>query len=96
MYCKNCNSLIEEGTTVCSNCGKSVYSYRTRVCPNCGYPENYKQIKRIKPKLLDWAILVLFFPLSLFYIPAIFIIRVNYLNKCTHCGYIENSSLPKK
>lgn len=90
MRCKFCDSLIDENTTVCANCGNSLYNYDTIRCLNCGYPANYKKVKKLKLKLIDWAIIVLFFPLSILYFLIIRELRTETFKKCTHCNHIEN------
>ncbi len=89
MYCKFCNSVLDDNTTVCANCGKSQYNYNTPTCSHCGYPANYKTVNKMKLKLIDWVIFVLFFPLSIFYFFIIKELRTETFKKCTHCNHIE-------
>ena len=89
MYCKFCNSLIDENTTVCGNCGSSLYNYYAPRCINCGRPANFKKIRKLKLKPIDWVIIIIFFPLSILYFLIIKELRTETFEKCTHCNHIE-------
>ena len=91
MYCKNCNTLLNENTTVCHVCGTSLYSYNTIKCSHCGQPANYKSVNKLKLKLIDWFIIIAFFPLSIFYFIAIKPLRTETYDKCSHCNHIEKT-----
>lgn len=88
MYCKFCNSLIQDNTTVCPNCGNNKTDYISG-CPYCGSLDGYKVIKKLKYKLFDWLIAVAFFPLGIFYLIAIAGSRTEHIEKCAHCNHIK-------
>lgn len=88
MYCKYCNSLVEENTTVCANCGSTLSDYVVR-CSHCGHPLKLKESKKLKFKWYDFVITVLFFPLSIIYLISIINLRIETFQRCSHCNHIE-------
>lgn len=89
MYCKHCNSLIDDNTTVCPNCGRTDLFDNILRCPYCGNSAGYRQIKKIKFNAIDWLIIIAFFPLSIIYSIAIKDSRTVFIEKCAHCNHIK-------
>lgn len=89
MYCKYCNSLINDNTTVCPICGMKNYSEAVSNCPYCGSPAGYKTVKKTKFKISDWLITIAFFPLSILYLIAVKDSRTVFIEKCAHCNHIK-------
>ena len=87
MYCRFCNSLIPDNTTVCPNCGNNNRANHISVCPYCGSPDGYKVVKKLKFKLIDWLIVIAFFPLGFIYLIAVAQFRIEETEKCAHCSH---------
>lgn len=90
MYCPYCNFQVADNTTVCPNCGKKFYiSTNEHRCAHCGYAGMLER-KENKIKIVDWIILIGFFPLSIMYYFIIVKNRpviVKY--KCPKCKHVE-------
>lgn len=90
MYCPYCHAEIKDNTTVCGNCG---YSFAIKTtenkCSHCGYTGELQKISK-SLSVLDWIILIGFFPISLIYY---FLIKqfksTKILYKCPRCKHVE-------
>lgn len=88
MQCKYCHAPMSENTTVCMNCGKSSAKKNGDCCPECGSALKVRPVDKIRPKPIDWFVIIAFFPLGLLYIPALKNIRTYREYRCYHCGYV--------
>ncbi|MGN0601686.1 MAG: zinc ribbon domain-containing protein [Oscillospiraceae bacterium] len=90
MYCPYCQTKINSDTTVCYNCGKSFsIASSENKCSNCGYSGSMI-IKKKRLNIIDWIIIIAFFPISIIYGLWIKSYRPTIIEyKCPRCKHIE-------